>query len=180
MLQIQASRSDLQSARATADAEVSVFRFSDAIGSDRFTAANLPLTTELFKKMGDDEVWAAGSAKDVFARPRPFLLEPKLSPLLKKPSSASYPSGHAAWAFMTGLVLSDMLPEKRAQIMERAREYANNRVVVGVHYPSDVTSGLQSGAALAAVLFSSAEFRKDQVAATKELRAALGFPPGNR
>jgi len=180
MLKIQASRTAEQSARATADAEVSVFRFSDAVGSDRFKAANLPLTVALFKKIADDEVWAASAAKDAFARPRPFLLEPQLQPLLKKPHSASYPSGHSAWGMAVGLVLADMLPEKRVQIMARAREYAKNRVVVGVHYPSDVESGLQSGSALVAVLFSSPRFRADQAAATKELRAALDLTPLDR
>jgi len=177
MLRIQANRSEAQAARAVADVQVSIFRFSDAVGSDRFTASNLPLTAALFKKITDDELWAAGAAKDAYRRPRPFLLESKLAPLTAKPSSASYPSGHSTWAFAVGLVLADMLPEKRGPIMTRAREYARNRVVVGVHYPSDVESGMQGGSALAALLFSSLEFRQDEAAATRELRTALGLPP---
>jgi len=180
MLRIQGSRSEAQSARATADAEVSVFRFADVVGSDRFTAANLPLTLALFKKISDDELWAAGAAKDAFRRPRPFLLEPKLQPLLARTSSASYPSGHSMWGYAVGLVLADMLPEKRAQIMARAREYATNRVVVGMHYPSDIESGIHSGVALAAAFFSSSTFRADEAAATKELRSVLGLAPPNR
>jgi acid phosphatase (class A) len=180
MLRIQGSRSEEQVARAKADAEVSVFRFADVVGSDRFTAANLPLTIALFKKISDDELWAASAAKNAFGRPRPFLLEPKLQPLLARTSSTSYPSGHSMWGYAVGLVLADMLPEKRAQIMVRAREYATNRVVVGMHYPSDIESGIQSGVALVAAFFSSSKFRADQAAATKELRSVMGLAPLNR
>jgi len=177
MMRVQSSRFREASERAVSDAKVTVFQFADAVGSGQFVPSELPQTTELFRKIGDDETWAAGSAKDIFKRPRPHLLEPRLQPLIQKPSSYSYPSGHAAWGFVVGLVLSDMLPEKRPEIMARAREYANNRVVVGVHYPSDVEAGLQSGTALATALFSSVSFRADEAAAKKELRAALGLQP---
>jgi len=76
-----------------------------------------------------------------------------------------------------GAVLADMLPEKRAEIMERAQEYAFNRVIAGVHYPTDVQSGALAVAAFAAMLFASPEFRKEEAAAAAELRTVLGLPP---
>jgi acid phosphatase (class A) len=177
MLRIQAERSPTTSARAKDDAAVSVFRFADAVGSDRFTKKNLPLTTALFDRLLEDEGLVMTPAKDAFARPRPFVLEERLQPLLDKPKSSAYPSGHSTWAYSAGLVLADMLPERRAEIMTRVREYAYNRVVVGLHYPSDIEAGAMSGAALAAALFSSFKFRADQAAAAQELREVLGLPP---
>ncbi len=49
----------------------------------------------------------------------------------------------------------------------------------GVHYPSDVAGGHLAGTALAAQLYRSPRFVADEVAATAELRAALGLPPKN-
>ena len=113
--------------------------------------------------------------KDDFGRPRPFLTESRLSPVVPKPGSASYPSGHSTWATACGIVLADMVPERRAQIFARADEYAHNREVGGVHYPSDVAGGHLAGTALATALFMSPHFLEDEAAATAELRQALGL-----
>jgi acid phosphatase (class A) len=177
MLRIQAERPPPIALRAQEDAKVSVFRFKDAVDSDRFAEANLPLTTALFKKVTEDEGLVIGPVKDAFARPRPFVLEPRLNPLIEKSTSASYPSGHATWGYAVGAVLADMLPERRAEIMERAQEYAFNRVIAGVHYPTDVQAGALAGAAFAAMLFASPQFRKEEAAAAAELRTVLGLPP---
>jgi acid phosphatase (class A) len=61
--------------------------------------------------------------------------------------------------------------------MARADEYSFNRVVAGVHYPSDVEGGKLAGTALAAFLFASARFQPDFAEAKKELREALKLPP---
>ncbi len=65
----------------------------------------------------------------------PFLIEPRLSPVVSKPPTYSYPSGHSSWALVCGIVLADMIPERRAQIFARADEYAHNRNVGGRALP---------------------------------------------
>ena len=70
-----------------------------------------------------------------------------------------------------GIVLADMVPERRTQIFARAEEYAHNREVGGVHYPSDVAGGHLAGTALAAALFTSQAFLNDELAAAAELHA---------
>ena len=117
-----------------------------------------------------------GTAKDDFGRPRPFVTEPRLAPIVAKPPSASYPSGHTTWAVVCAIVLADMLPERRAQIFARADEYATTARSAGVHYPSDVAAGHLAGTALATELFHSPRFVADEVAAAAELRQALGLP----
>ncbi len=178
MLRIQAARTPAQAQRARADATVSVFRFADALGDPpAFNPQRLPRLAQLFQRIGRDEAAFMDSAKDAFGRPRPFRTESKLSPVVPKPSSASYPSGHATWAVASAIVLSDMVPERRAQIFSRADEYAHNREVGGVHYPSDIAAGHLAGTVFAQELFHSPSFLADENAAAAELRQALGLAP---
>lgn len=177
LLRIQATRTPADVLRAQEDANVTVFRFADALGSPaHFTPAELPLTVALFRSIGSDESLFMNDAKDRFARPRPFVTESRLSPVVPRPPSASYPSGHTTWAVACAIVLADMVPERRAQIFARADEYSRNREVGGVHYPSDVAGGHLAGTALAAALFISPAFQNDEAAAAAELRRALGLP----
>ena len=178
LLQIQRQRTPRQAVRARADAAVSVFRFADAFAHpQRFNPASLPLTTALFDELTREEASVMLRAKNEFARPRPFRSDARLSPVIELPTSASYPSGHSTFARATGLVLADMVPERRVQILARAQEYAHNRMVAGVHYPSDVEAGALAGTALAAMLFACPSFQAQEAAAKLELRAALGLAP---
>ncbi len=174
LLRIQATRTPAQIEQAREDAKISLFRFADALGNPRgFTAEKLPLTLELFREIVVDESAVIGASKREFARPRPFTVEPRLNPVIPRPASASYPSGHSTWAYATALVLADMIPERRAQILARADEFAHNRAVAGVHYLSDVEGGRLAGTALAAMLFDCKPFEKQEAAARVELRGAL-------
>lgn len=178
MLRLQATRTPAEAQRARDDATVSIFRFADALGSPpQFNPRQLPLTVELFQRITRDESLFMNPAKDAFGRPRPFTTEPRLAPVVPRPSSASYPSGHSTWAVACAIVLADMVPERRTEIFARADEYAHNREVGGVHYPSDVAAGHLAGTALATQLFGSPRFVDDELAAAAELRQALGLPP---
>jgi acid phosphatase (class A) len=178
LLQIQATRTAAQVERARADATLSIFRFADALGNPAaFSPQHLPLTTALFQRIGVDEDRFVEPAKNAFARPRPYVTEKRLSPMVPEPWSASYPSGHTTWAVACAIVLADMLPEKRAQIFARAAEFGHNREVGGVHYPSDVAAGHLAGTVYAQELFLSPRFVADEAAASAELRQALKLPP---
>jgi acid phosphatase (class A) len=178
LLRLQASRTPAEVQRARDDATVSIFRFADALGNPpQFTPDNLPLTAALFARVEKDESLFMNTAKDAFGRPRPFLIEPRLAPVVARPPSASYPSGHTTWAVACAIILADMVPERRVQIFARADEYAHNREVGGVHYPSDVAAGHLAGTALAVELFNMPRFDADERAAGNELRQDLGLPP---
>jgi acid phosphatase (class A) len=178
LLRIQANRTPAEVQRARDDAAVSIFRFADALGNPpQFTRDRLPLTSALFARVEKDESLFMNTAKDAFGRPRPFLTEKRLVPVVAMPPSASYPSGHSTWAVACAIILADMVPERRAQIFARADEYAHNREVGGVHYPSDVAAGHLAGTALAVELFNLPRFDADEIAAANELRQTLGLPP---
>ena len=177
LLHIQATRTPAQVDRAQKDAQISIFRFADALGNARgFTPDKLPLTLQLFHDVGVDESTVARAAKREFARPRPYVIDSRLDPVVARPLSSSYPSGHSTWAYVTALVLADMVPEKRAQLLARADEFAHNRSVAGVHYPTDVEAGHLAGTTLAAMLFVCQPFEKEEAAARAELRKALDLP----
>jgi acid phosphatase (class A) len=74
-----------------------------------------------------------------------------------------------------GIVLSNMVPEKRAEIMARAAEYAHNRIVGGIHYPSDIEAGRITGTVIAAKLQTQDDFNAGFTAARAELRGVLGL-----
>jgi acid phosphatase (class A) len=177
MLKIQQERTPAQKELAQADARVTIYRFADALGNpEGFNAKALPKFDSLFRKVTYEEGAVIQGGKRSFKRPRPFLLEPRIEPVVDKPPNDSYPSGHTMWARTVGLLLADMLPEHREQIMARSDEYAFNRVVAGVHYPSDVESGKLAATALVAFLFASPDFQTDFAEARQELRSALKLP----
>lgn len=177
LLRIQAQRTPGEAGLARRDAMRNIFRFADALGdAPGFQAPRLPRTLALFRHLRIDEAAVLGPAKREFARPRPFALEPRLAPIVARPTSGSYPSGHSTWAYTTALVLADMVPERRAPLLARADQYARNRTVAGVHYPSDVEAGRLAGTALAALLFTCPAFEREEAGARMELRAALRLP----
>jgi acid phosphatase (class A) len=176
LLHLQAVRTATEARLAQRDVERSVFRFADALGNPpAFNPQRLPLTTALFQHLWGDENAVLAPAKRAFGRPRPFAVEPRLAPITERPSSLSYPSGHSMWAYATALVLADLVPERRAEILARADQYAHNRNIAGVHYPSDVEAGRLAGTALAAMLFTCPAFEREEAAARRELRGALGL-----
>jgi len=175
VLRAQAARTPASVAAAQADVLVSVFRFADVLGR-RFTSDRLPLTAALFKTVGKDGTRIGLRAKDYWHRPRPYRVNDSVKPLVDISTDGSYPSGHAMYGCMTAVLLGVMVPEQRAALLERGTVYAQNRVVAGVHYPTDVAAGCTGGKVVAAMLLQSPVFQGDFVAARDETRKALGLP----
>lgn len=174
VLTIQVTRSAEQAERAKADDEETVWRFADVIGPE-LSQAKLPHVAGFFDRIAATEGAVVDPAKKIFGRPRPYQYSDLVKPVVDKSKSAAWPSGHATLGTLIGIELSNMIPEKRAEIMARAWEYATNRVTAGMHFPSDVEMGRISGTVIAMELTRNDEFKADFEAAKKELRAALGL-----
>jgi acid phosphatase (class A) len=174
VLMLQVTRTAEMEARAKADTEEDVWRFADIMGP-KFTKDALPHFAAFFDRVVATEGAVVDPAKDVWKRPRPHQLSELVKPAVKMSNSGSWPSGHATVGTMMGIVLSDMVPEKRAEIMARAAEYAHNRVVGGIHYPSDVEEGKIAGSVIAAIIMQRDDFKSAFAQAKSELRADLGM-----
>lgn len=73
------------------------------------------------------------------SNPRPYVVSGDIELYNNYTSSgASYPSGHSTFGFTTALLLAYAIPEAWQELLLRSAEYANGRVVLGVHYPLDV------------------------------------------
>ena len=175
ILTIQVTRTPEMAARAVADAEENVWRFSDVIDNPKFTQENLPKFSAFFDRIVETEGAVVDPAKDVWKRPRPHLYSDLVKPIVPLSKSGSYPSGHTTLGTLMGIVLSNMVPEKRAVIMTRAWEYGHNRVVGGIHYASDIEAGRIAGTVIAETIMTHDDYKSEYEGAKAELRAALGL-----
>lgn len=86
----------------------------------------------------------------------------------------SFPSGHTSHGYAQGIVLATLLPELAPQILARASEYGNNRILLSFHYPTDIMGGRIVGEKTAQLRWSDPEFRTLLEQAGTELRSVLG------
>lgn len=174
VLGAQAARTPGSVKAAQDDAVVSVFRFADVLGP-AFNGERLPKTLALFKAVGLDATQIGLRAKQHWQRPRPYRANDRVKPVLEVSTDGSYPSGHAMYGCLTAVLLGVMVPEQRTALLERGQAYARNRVVGGVHYPTDIEAGCTAGKIVAAVLLQSPAFKADFAAARDETRQALAL-----
>lgn len=175
VLTIQVTRTKEQSDRAIGDDAEEVWRFADVIDTPKFTKDSLPKFSAFFDRVIATEGEVVDPAKKVWMRPRPYLYSDLVQPLLEKSKSGAYPSGHATVGMLMGIVLSNMVPEKRTAIMARALEFGENRIVAGMHFPSNIEAGRISGSVIAEVISTHDDYKTEFEAAKTELRAALGM-----
>ena len=104
-------------------------------------------------------VGAAGSAaiagiivfkalKRLSHRPRPCQLEPHCWSKVFPPDKFSFPSGHTMTAFSIALVLSYYYPSLEGTLLFLALSIGFSRIVLGMHFLSDVLAGIVLGVAL--------------------------------
>lgn len=96
--------------------------------------------------------------KLIVARPRPYVTMTEFVPLLKSSDPNSFPSGHTSTAFAAGMVWAKLFSKKwiKAIAVTQAICMGLSRIYVGVHYPSDVLTGVVVGtccAVLSLIIF---------------------------
>ena len=175
--EIESSRTPEQVKAARADdLNENLFLYQNILGPG-FNAAALPRTAELDLHVQSEAGVAAGILKRRFARPRPYQTDKTLHPVCEMTALAtSYPSGHAMVGYLEGLALAEIVPEKHDAILARADDFAHNRLVCGVHYPSDTEASRRVAYAVFGYLTSMPKFQHELATAKAETRAKLGLP----
>lgn len=141
---------------------------------------------------------------DAYGDSRPFQTEPDITrivgpdyfnspsnnlvynrgPVMNLINSPSYPSGHTTYGYTGSLILAILVPERYQQMMARAAEYGNDRILIGAHYAMDVMGGrtlalydmahlLANDPAYVGQSLQGAPSIKDFQAAVKSARAAV-------
>jgi acid phosphatase (class A) len=176
VVEAEKDRDAAAAVEAEEDHARTVFRFADVMGAG-FTPQNLPFATKFFGRVFSDQNKIVKETKGYFARPRPFVVDSSLTPMVYPKPTPSYPSGHTTFAYVMAILLADMVPEKAVPIFDRAAEYGYNRVVAGAHFPTDVEAGRIAGTVIDSVFFHEPRFMTDFMRARAEVRGALGLAP---
>ena len=151
VLHVQAARTPEQVAWAKFVEHDDLFKNARVLG-DWFTAENLPFLAAFFHQVDDDGDLIFSDVKTLYFRPRPPFADSRVHPCVELKTTGSYPSGHSSQAWMWAGLLAEIFPEKRTEILDRARDVAWGRVIGGVHYPTDTIGGKLLGDAIVAEL----------------------------
>jgi undecaprenyl-diphosphatase len=111
-------------------------------GERRFLAVGAGLTASLagivvFRQM-----------KLISKRPRPYKVEPHCWAMIAPPDRFSFPSGHSMTAFSITVTIGHFYPELRWVLIVLALSIAASRIILGMHYLTDVVAGAAIGIGL--------------------------------
>ena len=140
LLKYQASRTAEQCQAAAAQSEVNLQQiFAQPNGP--LTASEFARSQFLLLKVAAKAGLNVLRAKDVFKRLRPYDRNREIIPCIPKENSTAYPSGHTTVSRVAARVLAAKYPRYERQLLEVAEQVALNRVLGGVHHPSDIEAG---------------------------------------
>lgn len=86
--------------------------------------------------------------KDVSRRKRPCEIEPHCWAKILPPDQFSFPSGHSITAFAIAVAVGTFYPQLQVPLYFLAASIAISRVVLGMHFLSDILAGSAIGALL--------------------------------
>jgi hypothetical protein len=160
-------------ARATADDRNETPSIFDAVTGRNLDA--LPNVHALLRLVDEETAAAISLGKDHFGRTRPWGVDATIRPcedVAGKKPTRGYPSGHAGLGWSVGWTLAQLMPQRAGAILTRAREYAVNREVCGVHFASDTEASHVVGTLAASTLFADPRLSGLVEAARRELAGA--------
>jgi acid phosphatase (class A) len=170
-LSAQATRTDDQKKEALTDQHWSIKLVAGVINPD--FEKKYPATYAVLKAAATDAGLINKRLKDENQRLRPFVQHPTLVIPLFFVDDFTYPSGHASGSEVQARILGVLFPDRAEDLLKRARQVADGRVLAGVHYASDTEAGERLGDLIFAQLEANAQFKEDIAAAAQK----DGIPP---
>jgi acid phosphatase (class A) len=171
MLALQAARTEKQIGQFRSQESLSLAAFKDIL-PELESLDDLPKLNKLFKVMKDAAATPVDTGKDYFKRLRPYREDSRIEPLGRRDEEYAYPSGHSTRGYIYARILSQIDPDKKDALMERGRQIGWNRVVGGMHHPSDIAAGRVLGQAVARALLRDPDFKAQLKEVKKEYEAA--------
>jgi len=149
-------------------------RFEEAFGME----LSLEETPEIYTLI-EGAMSASNKVCDIpkahWFRTRPFVFfnEHTLTPLseARLSQNGSYPSGHTCKGFITAMLLTEINPQRADKLFERGYQIGISRLIVGMHWRSDVNDARMIAAEVVALLHSNTDFLKQMEKAKAEFQA---------
>ncbi len=160
LMNYQVTRTDEECELASKEEKVSLKNFfggKDGPLTKKEVRKLRPFFLKYFLKAGIPSM----KAKNHFKRPRPFVKFEEIEPCVKRPAGKSFPSGHASVSRIMAYALSFKFPKRAKKFFKRANAIAKNRMLGGVHYPSDIRAGKKLADYLAAKFFKNKKFMNE-------------------
>lgn len=105
------------------------------------TPSEVDRWSPFFTKVQFDCDYWVQETKKLNGRLRPYLANKRVQPAVFREWTRAYPSGHAAISRMFAALLSKLDPSREAAFKERAERIAEDRVLAGLHHPTDIAAG---------------------------------------
>lgn len=148
MHRLQDTRTPADVARAGRESHTDLACFLDALGSSR-DPEGFPATTAMLEQAKGDLKPIVAELKRRFDRPRPYVADPTLVPAFHGDGKPSFPSRHSAVGALFASLLSRLDPADREALEREGRLIGDDRVMAGLHWPSDDLAGQRLGRAFA-------------------------------
>ena len=140
-----------------------------------------PKLNTVLRRVMSDLGRASTASKARYNRPRPFVGngQPTCTPgqesVLR--GNGSFPSGHASIGYGWGLILGDVVPGRRRDLLRRGLAFSDSRRICNVHFRSDIEAGELLAAVVVGRLQDDPAYRADIAAARAEVRAMNRVTP---
>ena len=171
MLTLQRQRTAGQTARCRSEVKVTLAAFARVLGP-WFTVEKLPGLAQLLKRAEHDALFFADAAKNHYQRKRPAAEDPRIQIAVENEATPAYPSCHATRGMLFAEIIAQLAPQQEAALLERGREIGWDRVIAGMHHPSDIFAGRVIGQAAAQALLANPRFQQELAAARAEFERA--------
>jgi acid phosphatase (class A) len=137
-------------------------RYETLIGeAGPFALPLKPAPAAFFERLYRELFRETLAVKKRYGRPRPYARGLGLETCIGGVQDDSYPSGHAVNARFYANAISVLRPERHAAYMAAADKAALNRVIGGVHHPSDIEAGKRLADELFSLYMREPAFRAD-------------------